>query len=152
MKKNLVRETVTKSKIITEDGVIKDESSKRRIVTTIKKEDFIQVFTRKISDWNRLSSSQHKILSSLWSRAEKDTNRVYLVKRVKEEISEETGISFGGVKNGISALTRKKLLISIGTGVYVLNPEYFFNGSEIKRAECLEFIFEFKFIESTKEQ
>jgi len=122
------------------------------VITTLNKDSFIQVFTAKIKDWCNLSRSQHSVLIALWNRAEKDTNRVVLVKHIKEEIAAEAELAPGSVKNALGALTRRKLIINIASGLYVLNPQYFFNGSEVARSKCIQFIFEFNFVEEEQNE
>ena len=152
MKKRVLKELTTESIVVDQDGVVLSNTTSRRVITTLNKDSFIQVFTAKIKDWCNLSRSQHSVLIALWNRAEKDTNRVVLVKQIKEEIAAETELAVGSVKNAITGLTRRNLIINLSSSLYVLNPQYFFNGSEVARSKCIEFIFEFKFVEEEQNE
>mgnify|MGYP000259018234 CR=1 FL=1 len=152
MKKIVLKESTTENIVVDEDGVVLSSTTSRKVITTLKKDSFIQVFTAKIKDWCNLSRSQHSVLIALWNRAEKDTNRVFLVKQIKEEIAAETELAVGSVKNAITVLIRRNLIINLSSSLYVLNPQYFFNGSEVARSKCIEFIFEFKFVEEEQNE
>lgn len=61
-----------------------------------------------------------------------------ILKDDKEKWADEIGCSLRTIDNCLSALIKKKLLLSGGSrGKYMLNPEYYFKGSSADRRKIL---------------
>ena len=129
----------TSEEIINEEGTIL--SSRREIVTVAKKEKFGIIYIQHL--WNVLgikSATHLRVMIAIWTLSEMDTNRVFLVKSIKEEIASKTGYTLGTVQNSITFLVKKEMLIRTDSSVYIINPTYFFRGSEIARSKTIELL------------
>jgi len=114
---------------------------RREIVKKVQKEKFGIVYLETVLQLLGIKSATHlRVMISLWSISEMDTNRIILVKSIKQELAEKTGYKIGTIQNSISFLSRKKILIHKDTSVYILNPKYFFRGNEMARAKTVELL------------
>lgn len=141
MKVSKIYEEVTQVLDNTTGEVLEERKMYKR---QVEKEKFMLVYLESISGILRISSPiEYKVLLALWEMSEFETNRVILVKPIKESIAEKLNYGFKTVENAISRLAKKELLIKKGAGIYFLNPKYFFKGSEIARSNAIKVIFEF---------
>jgi len=123
-------------------GEITEE--KRVYKRQIEKEKFMMVYLESISGILKINSPiEYKVLLALWEMSEFETNRVILVKPIKEALAAKLKYGFKTVENSISRLAKKDLLVKKGAGIYFLNPKYFFKGSEIARSNAIKIIFDF---------
>jgi predicted transcriptional regulator len=122
---------------------------RKTIVKTIPYDKFIKVYLEDTSGILDIGRGDIKVLSYCWKITEYNTGRIYLVKTIKEEMSEEIKIKLESIDNIIYRLVKKNLLISEGTSVYRLNPAYFWKGEESARAEALEIVIKYNLTSST---
>lgn len=110
----------------------------------VEKERFMMVYLESMSGILKINSPiEYKVLLTLWEMSEFETNRIILVKPIKESIANKLGYAFKTVENAISRLSGKDLLVKKGAGIYFLNPKFFFKGSEIARSNAIKVIFDF---------
>ena len=66
-----------------------------------------------------------------------------------ETIKIKTNLAAGTIRNTITSLVKKKMLLkdSRYKAVYYLNPEYFFKGKISDRTQIIKNIIEYKFIQ-----
>lgn len=137
------------SKIV--DGeIVEYESS---LIKKISAESFIQVYLEDMSGlMNICSYSEYKVLAYLWKNSmyypegSKDFgNRVMLSKYDIESLSSLVSVSTGSIRNIITSLTKKNLLLKRSgyRGNYYLNPMYFFKGQMTDRLKSLKFNIEY---------
>lgn len=132
-----------------ETGELKEQV--KVIKKTIDRDEFMMVYLDSISSMLKIHSPiELKCLICLWSMSEFESNKVYIVKEVKQDIAEKTGYKFKTVENAISRLSIKNLLIRKSTSVYYLNPKYFFRGSDIARSQAIKLILEIEFNDDKK--
>lgn len=125
-----------------ETGEITEE--KRVYKRQIEKEKFMMVYLESVSGILKINNPiEYKVLLTLWEMSEFETNRIILVKPIKEGIANKLKYAFKTVENAISRLAKKDLLVKKGAGIYFLNPKYFFKGSEIARSNAIKVIFDF---------
>lgn len=119
---------------------------RRTFTKQTEKEKFVMFYLNAMSGlFDIASKSELRIVAEIWQIAEWDTNKVVLIKHVKQEIASKLDFSYQTVQNAISNLSKKKILIRKATGLYYLNPEYFFMGSELAKADAVKIIFDIKF-------
>lgn len=108
--------------------------------------DYIQVYLEDMSGLMQISSKNEiLILMWLWKFSvyvdENQTgigNMISLNKTLLNKISYETSIQEQSIRNMISSLKKKNLLLTKDgeRGVYYLNPVYFFKGALTDRVKC----------------
>ena len=131
-------------------GEITEE--KRVYKRQVEKEKFMMVYLESLSGILRINSPiEYKVLLALWEMSEFETNRVILVKPIKESLARKLNYGFKTVENSISRLAKKDLLVKKGAGIYFLNPKYFFKGSEIARSNAIKVIFDFSITNKNEE-
>ena len=127
-------------------------------LTTVKKvnsDEFIQVYLEDIAGLMKISNkSEIQVLIWLWkysSFAEEDQigNLTRTDSYVLDVISDKTGYTKGSIRNTITSLKRKNILITDGkySNALFLNPTYFFKGSLRDRASCYKKVMEYKIID-----
>lgn len=115
-------------------------------------EQFIKVYLKDISGYLGLDSITHyKVLAEIWRKADYETNQIILIKSIKEEIAKQINLVIQTVNNAIIQLHKKGLLIRKNKSTYILNPNIFFKGDEIQRANVIQKVFDYKFPENNTE-
>lgn len=119
----------------------------------VSAEKFIMVYLNDMGNIFQLTSdAQYKVLIALWKRTEFGTNKVIVVKSVKNDIVKETGVKFRTIANALTSLTKKGLLIRKDRSVYYLNPKYFFKGSDIQRRQQIRVLIEYNIEDQEEDQ
>ena len=134
----------TRTIIDQETGEIIEQESV--VIKKLKPHEFIQVYLEDMSGLMQLKSiSETKILYVLWKYSnyiEDDDsyigNKFILDKSLKDKILNETGFVESTVKNTISSLVKRGILIKDKKYKmnYYLNPIYFFKGKLSDRTRC----------------
>ncbi len=89
--------------------------------------DYIKIYLQDIIKLNNLPKSLNNILNSILKRTDYD-NEIILIADKKKKILKELNIKAITLDVAITSLTKKKILIRRGRGVYILNPHYFGRG------------------------
>lgn len=138
----------------TDDGeVIRQEIDIYKIVSG--KDSFMRVFLEDISGCLKITrADDFKVLLSLWKRSEWNTGRVVIIRSIKDQIAKEIGDGKSGqvVSNSIARLHKLNILIREDTGIYYLNPDYFFKGYDTEIGKTKEYIFSLKYRVERDEQ
>ncbi len=141
MKSNKVFEQT--DTVLDEHGTIKE--SRKRIIRHVKSDSFVKVYLEDLSALLGIKQILHyKVLLCISKRVEYDTNKIIILKGVKVEIANEIGYNPKSVDNAISYLTSKGMLIRTERSSYILNPQLFFKGEEIKRSNIIKLILEYR--------
>ncbi len=131
----------------TEDGeVIRQEIDIYKIVSG--KDSFMRVFLEDISGCLKITrADDFKVLLSLWKRSEWNTGRVVIIRSIKDQIAKEIGEGKSGqvVSNSIARLHKLNILVREDTGIYYLNPDYFFKGYDTEIGKTKEYVFSLKY-------
>ncbi len=113
-------------------------------MTPISGDNFVQMHLQNIAQLHFLTDAQYRLLNNLNLFVEYDTNEFHLNPKRKEELVAITGLKYNTINQSVSRLVKKNLIIKISGSTYQMNPTLFFKGSEIKRAEYLEFIIRYR--------
>lgn len=127
-------------------------SGGKHIVRNVPYEKFVKVYLEDFSGLLDIGKGEVKVLTYCWKVSEYNTGRIFLVKKVKQEMANEVGIGADSIDNIITKLTRKKLLINEGSAVYRLNPNLFWKGDEAERAHILRVTVDYKLMPEEKEE
>ncbi len=125
-------------------------SQRKTLVKYVPYDKFVKIYLEDFSGVFDIGRGDIKVLSYCWKIAEYNTGRIYLVKTVKEEMAAEIKIKLDSIENIIYRLVKKKLLLSEGTSVFRLNPNFFWKGEETARAEVLEIVIKYKLFTPTE--
>lgn len=126
-------------------------SQRKTLVKYVPYDKFVKIYLEDFSGVFDIGRGDIKVLSYCWKITEYNTGRIYLVKTVKEEMAAEIRIKLESIDNIIYRLVKKNLLLSEGTSVYRLNPNFFWKGEETARAEVLEVVIKYKLTVQTQE-
>lgn len=138
--KNYYEEVV--QTIDTETGEV--EVVERKVKRKVSREKFIMMFLSDIQGIIGLTSkSEFQVLLAITELVSFNTNEVILIKPVKMIIAEKTKLKYDSVKNTISRLHKKEILIRKASSTYVLNPKYFFKGEDTARSSVLKWTIEY---------
>ena len=126
-------------------------------VTTIKKvsaEQFMQVYLQDNEEFYKLSKAESNILSVCWLMStyyndrelDYPGNKVVYNSELRDRIIIKTGLKESTIKNGMSSLTKKEMLIKDPDhrGIYYLNPKYFFKGKLSDRTKVIKHLTEYQ--------
>ena len=116
---------------VNEDGVILGEEYKIKNTTQIvgTEPPYIKVYLQDLSRINDLGKYDNSVLHEIFKLTQYNTNLVTLNKYFREQICQALNTTDATVRNTISKLSKKGILIKKGTGVYMLNPNLFGNGT-----------------------
>lgn len=142
----------TRTIVDQETGEIIEQESV--VIKKLKPHEFIQVYLEDMSGLIQLKSiSETKILYVLWRYSnyiEDDDsyirNKFILDKSLKDKIINETGFVESTIKNTISSLVKRGIIIKDKKHKmnYYLNPAYFFKGALSDRAKCYSKIIQYQ--------
>lgn len=82
-----------------------------------------------------ITRSEVQIVASLVMRMVKTTNRVVMNKYEKEIMAERLGLSVNSIRMALSNLSKTKIMHGLGSGSYMMNPQYFYYPSHTKRLD-----------------
>ncbi len=106
------------------------------------KDQFAFTYSEIIGQLKNLSGVDIKLLTYCSLCCEYNTNSVVLVKPMLKKISTDFDIAEGSIKNSIKKLVGKKILIPQGSGVYKINPRYYWRGEKSERSVVMKYILE----------
>lgn len=109
------------------DGaILSDETSISNTIRMVDKEPaYMKLYLDDLGLLRQLSKMENLILHEIFKITQFNTNRVILNKFYRDEISKNLEIKDQTIRNAISKLAKLNMLIKQGTGVYILNPNYF---------------------------
>ena len=122
-------------------------------VRRLSSDEFVQIYLEDMKSLMQLSTKgEIQILIWLWKasmfiEAENSIgNKVIINKQLYSLISENTGLTEGAIRNTVSVLVKKDLLIKDAKfrGIYYLNPKFFFKGKLTDRIKSFKLVLEYK--------
>lgn len=144
-------DTTTKEVVNYETGevVLKETDSVYRVPQT---PDFVMAFTQDMSFISNISGGASKLLFGILSLINR-SNEIYIIKEVKEKLSQITGLKFSSISVLVSELHKKNVIIKKNaekrSSAYVINPYYFGKGKWVN-VNKLRMIVEYDFINSKR--
>lgn len=142
-----------KVNLYTENTVdINGEHIQKKWITkeSLSEKLFVKTFIDDISKLARCSDSEKSVMLCCLRYAEPKTNVVHIGPKVRLDIAECGGLKLNTVNIAISKLVQKEMLIKEDAGKYILNPEIFFSGDEIARADVLELTLSYRISRDSK--
>jgi Firmicute plasmid replication protein (RepL) len=157
MEQKRIVQTQVKTTITNDGEVIKQELDVYKIVTG--KDSFMRVFLEDMKGYlNITRADDFKILFVLWKMSEWNTGKIVLNKSIKEKIAAEISNEnkkkeVSVINNSIWRLTKMELLVREDTGIYILNPDYFFKGYDSELKKTKEYVVSIRYrVEQSKEE
>lgn len=106
------------------------------------RETFAFQYSSIMGVFKELSGRDIKVLTYCSLNSERGTNRISLTKVITEEIATIYDTSYNSVKNSITVLKKKMILMPLGSGTYRINPRYYWKGSSDERKKTMKYILE----------
>ena len=133
----------TSHSIILEDGKLVEESFHEDKVIVGNSGEFFLLYVSVQAKLNELSLSEERLFRYCCMGCDKD-NWINLSKDLREMCVKSTGLAEQTIKNGLSNLVKKHLLIkkSERGGNYMLNPRYLTKQGTKARKKLLKFVLE----------
>ena len=139
-----IKTNVTTNHVVDPDtGELLDsniEVKEEKILVENEKE-FLQLYYSIFGILGKLSLAERSVLLYLSKMCDKE-NKITIVKYVKEEIAEETGLSYQTINNCVSSLAKKAVIVKLGQAVYRLNPRYIWKSTSNERSKTLKYMLE----------
>lgn len=145
MKLQKVKTDVTVNNYIDSNtGELLDTSveTKHTKIVTHRGDEFASIYSSIIAAMKGLSTSAKSLLTYIALKSNINTNEITLVKSKLEELSKDSELSIPTIKRNIRILVEKDILIKKGSGLYLVNPKYFWRGSADNRNKKLKYILE----------
>lgn len=101
---------------------------------------FIKMYLEDLTQLNKLTHAEHRLLLHLSEYLEYNTNQFFLNKERREEMASITNMKPTTFNQSLTRLVKKNLLIKVSSFTYQMNPKIFFNGDELERVKILEVI------------
>lgn len=108
-------------------------------------DEFIMVYLKDLSGFLNIdNATQIKLLSIIWREVNynnpelNEGNVLAILKDDKERWAKALEVTTRTIDNALSALVKKKLLLSDARGKYKLNPLYYFKGTSKDRKRILD--------------
>lgn len=129
---------------ISEDGELLDSSEdiKTHKLVFNSKESFSFMYAFFLGLLDDLDNTTIKVLSWCSINCTYNSNIVNLTKPMCEKITSLYGIQYQTIKNSITKLKKKNILIALGSGTYCINPRYVWRGESKERLKTMKYILE----------
>lgn len=119
---------VSEKKIVYADpatGQVFDEETQTTKVVVGDSGEFIMLFVAIEAKLNDLSLSEERVFRHCCLQCNKK-NEITFTRPTIERFSKESGLAEQTIRNCVSNLTKKKMLLTLhkGGGVYIVNPRY----------------------------
>lgn len=129
-------------------------SAEVKTIKTVSAEQFCQIYLRDNEEFYKLSKAESNVLAVLWYTSnyyeDKDRalpgNKISLDEELRDTIKVKTNLAAGTIRNTITSLVKKKMLLK-DSRYKAVNPEYFFKGKISDRTQIIKNIIEYKFIQ-----
>lgn len=102
--------------------------------------EFSMVFAKIIGLIDGLDNTSIKVL--MWGivNCNYNTNIVSFTRPMCDMISKEYNLKYGSIKNAVSKLAQQKVLLSMGSGMYRINPRYAWKGGSSERKKTMQYV------------
>jgi len=136
------KETVQNNYFDQETGELIDVAIEKKEHTIVVDDEpaFAMVYTKIIGLIDGLDNTSIKVL--MWGilNCNYNTNIVSFTKPMCDMIGEEYNLKYGSIKNAISKLSTRKVLLPMGSGMYRINPRYAWKGGSSERKKTMQYV------------
>ena len=106
------------------------------------REQFSLVYATIIGALSELNGLDVKLLMYCTIHSSYNTNLIALSNPYLKYIAELYGSTPGSIRNSITRLCNKQILIKAGSGSYRINPRYFWRGTTPERERTMKYVLE----------
>lgn len=145
MKTRKVKSESTKNTYIdSETGEIldTDKEIKHHKIVVDGREAFAMMYSSVIGAIEDMDRATVKVLVWCSLNTTYNSNIISLTKPMCNQITKDYSIQYNTIKNCITKLKRRNILIPLGSGTYRVNPKYFWKGESNKRRETMKYVLE----------
>lgn len=124
-------------------GELKDTTvdTKHTTVMTDSKEDFFLTFAAVMGAVKGLTPTEEVLIRFACLNCQMNRNEIVFNKPTKERAASAVGVGLQSIADAVSKLKKKGVFIPLGSGGYLINPEYYWRGNSGDRKKVLEFMF-----------
>ena len=129
-------------------------SANIKTLRTVSPEQFCQIYLQENEEFFSLSKAESNVLAVCWYMSnyydDKDFqipgNKVTLDEQLRDIIKLKTKLAAGTIKNTITSLVKKNMLIKDEKykSIYYLNPKFFFKGKLNDRTQLIKHTIEYQ--------
>ena len=105
-------------------------------------ESFLRAYVQDIGVLAKCSKAEISTVLCCLKYVEWNSNELFLNKKRREEVAECGGLTFNTVNCSISRLVKKRILLKVD-GRLLLNPIYFFFGSDLGKLNTVNLILQY---------
>jgi hypothetical protein len=106
------------------------------------KDQFAFIYASLIGALKGLNGGDIKLLMYCSMNCTLNSNMIPLNSHFLAEAAKQLDVSAGSLRNSIMSLTKKDILIKVGSGTYRVNPRYFWRGDVSERLKTMRYILE----------
>lgn len=130
-------------------GELLDQSVEQKdtVVTANTREDFFLVFSAVMGAVNGLTPVEQDLVTFSCLNCQMNRNLIVFNKQTKEHAAKVIEVKPQTVANAVASLAKKGVLVPLGSGSYLINPNYYWRGStkvRLKQIYNLKLILEGK--------
>jgi replication protein RepL len=103
-------------------------------------EMFIRTYVEDIGLLAKCSGAEQSAILCCLKYLDYNTNRLYIDSQRRKEICDCSGMKENTLNTVIPRLVKKKILIKESNAAYLLNPKFFFFGSDIERGKVFDLV------------
>jgi len=148
-----IKQSIEKTKVIdTATGEIIEEYSESQYkeIVAHSKDEFAFIYASLNPVLSKLSKPAILTYLQLIQRVSINTNELMLVKPTIETIAKAMNVGSQYIRNAMVVLKKKDILISKGSGLYVLNPLHSWRGNTDERVTSMRLVLELKLTNKLK--
>lgn len=142
MKEYIKKETIINNHIVDGEFIEQDVETKKHVVVVDSAESMAYITSTLIGVLDEISGVEMKVIAYCAINSEFNTNLVNLTKPACEIMSNKISLKYQTIKNAISSLKKKNILVSLGSGTYRVNPRYSWRGTKTDRKKTMKYILE----------
>jgi hypothetical protein len=114
---------------------------KEKIVVD-SREQFALYYSSIIGALKDLNGLDVKLLMYCTMNSSYNTNMISLTNPFLKDAARTYGSTVGSIRNSITRLCNKNILIKEGSGAYRINPRYFWRGTTAERKRTMKYVLE----------
>lgn len=113
---------------------------KKEHVLVKSKEEFFMAYSGILSQLKDLSPATTKFLIWVCLNSTVNNSKISVVKHTIEEAKNYLNLSESSIRKSVSELKKANILISLGSGLYRVNPKYYWREDRATRDKTLKYV------------